>query len=196
MAVTVRPLRDDEIRLYLQIHERAIRGLAAGHYSEDAIEGWVVPATAENVRRLTLNADREIRLLAELDGKPVGIGALVLEASELRAVYVSPEGARQGCGSALVHETRADRQGRRRYPPHAPRLPERGAVLLGPRLQRARKNGSRPPQRPSHGGRGDGKRSLALESRFYRAMLVQARAIVGVLVGIAGIVVGALRPLG
>lgn len=104
MAVTVRPLRDDEIRLYLQIHERAIRGLAASHYSQDAIEGWVVPATPENVRRLTLNADREIRLLAELNGRPVGIGALVLEASELRAVYVSPEGARQGCGSALVHE--------------------------------------------------------------------------------------------
>ena len=63
-----------------------------------------MPATAENVRRLTLNVDREIRLLAELDGKPVGIGALVLETSELRAVYVSPEGARQGCGSALVRQ--------------------------------------------------------------------------------------------
>ena len=102
--MTVRALRDDEIRLYLQIHERAIRGLAASHYPQDAIDGWVVPATTENVRRLTLNADREIRLVAELDGRPVGIGALVLETSELRAVYVSPEGARQGCGSALVHE--------------------------------------------------------------------------------------------
>ena len=104
MAVTVRPLRDDELRLYLEIHERAIRGLASSHYSQDDIEGWVVPATDENLRRLALNADREIRFLAELDGKPVGIGALVLEESDLRAVYVSPEGARQGCGSALVRE--------------------------------------------------------------------------------------------
>ncbi len=104
MAVTVRPLRDDEIPLYLEIHERAVRGLAASHYSRDDIEGWVVPATDENLRRLALDADREIRLVAELDGSPVGIGALVLEESELRAVYVSPEGARQGCGSALVHE--------------------------------------------------------------------------------------------
>ena len=104
MAVTVRPLRDDEIRLYLEIHERAIRGLAAGHYSQDDIEGWVVPATDENLRRLARNADREIRFVAELDGNPAGIGALVLEESELRAVYVAPEGARQGCGSALVHE--------------------------------------------------------------------------------------------
>ena len=36
----------------------------------------------------------------------------------------------------------------------------------------------------------------ALESRVYRAMLVQAGAIVGALVGIGGIVVGALRLLG
>ncbi len=104
MAATVRPLRDHEIRLYLEIHERAIRGLAVSHYSPDDIEGWVVPATDENVRRLALNPDREIRLVAELDGEPVGIGALVLEESELRAVYVSPEGARRGCGAALVRE--------------------------------------------------------------------------------------------
>ena len=36
----------------------------------------------------------------------------------------------------------------------------------------------------------------ALEARIYRAMLVQAGAIVGALVGMAGIVVGALRLLG
>ena len=36
----------------------------------------------------------------------------------------------------------------------------------------------------------------ALEARIYRAMLVQAGAIVGALVGIAGIVVGARRLLG
>ncbi len=104
MAVTVRPLRDDEVRLYLEIHERAIRGLAASHYSGDDIKGWVVPATDENLRRLALNTGREIRLVAELDGRPVGIGAVVPESSELRAVYVAPEGARRGCGSALVRE--------------------------------------------------------------------------------------------
>ena len=36
----------------------------------------------------------------------------------------------------------------------------------------------------------------ALEARIYRAMLVQAGAIVGALVGIAGVVVGTLRLLG
>lgn len=103
-SVVVRPLREDEGRLFLEIHGRAIRGLAAGHYTSDVIEGWVVPANDDNVRELMLNRDGEIRLIAELEGEPVGIGALVVERSELRACYVAPEGARRGCGSALVRE--------------------------------------------------------------------------------------------
>ncbi len=104
MPITVRPLRADEGRIYLEIVNSAIRGLAVTHYAPDAIEGWVVPVTDEAVRDLMLNADHEIRLVAELDGKPVGIGALVVERSELRACYVSPQTARRGCGSALVRE--------------------------------------------------------------------------------------------
>jgi putative acetyltransferase len=104
MPVTVRPLRADEGRTYLGIVNSAIRGLARHHYPPDTIESWVVPVTDEAVRDLMLNLDYEIRLVAELDGTPVGIGALVVERSELRACYVSPEAARRGCGSALVRE--------------------------------------------------------------------------------------------
>lgn len=104
MAITVRPLRDDEGRIYLDIVNSAIRGLAVSHYSPDVIAGWVVPVTDESVRDLMLNPDHEIRLIAELDGKPIAIGALLVERSELRACYVSPHAARQGCGSALVRE--------------------------------------------------------------------------------------------
>ncbi len=104
MVITVRPLRADEGRIYLEIVNSAIRGLAVSHYPPDAIEGWVVPVTDESVRDLMVNADHETRLIAEVDGAPVGIGALILERSELRACYVSPQAARRGCGSALVCE--------------------------------------------------------------------------------------------
>jgi putative acetyltransferase len=104
MAITVRALRADEGRMYLEIVNGAIRGLATSHYTPDAIAGWVVPLTDETVRDLMLNPDREVRLVAEIEGKPVGIGALVPERSELRACYVLPEAARRGCGSALVEE--------------------------------------------------------------------------------------------
>ena len=133
MALTVRPLRDDEVRLYLEIHERAIRGLAGSHYSQGDIEGWVVPATEENLRVVAQNPDGEIRLLAELDGKAIGIGALVLAESELRAVYVLPESARRGCGSALVREIEriARNNGLDRLTLHASLNAERFYACLG-----------------------------------------------------------------
>lgn len=104
LPIIVRPLRADEGRIYLDIVNSSIRGLAVNHYPPDAIKGWVVPVTDESVRDLMLNPEHEIRLVADLDGKPIGIGALVVERSELRACYVSPQAARKGCGSALVRE--------------------------------------------------------------------------------------------
>ena len=85
MGVTVRPLRPDELRMYLDVVARAIRGLAASHYSPEAIDGWVPKITDQSLQELTLNAEGEIRLVAELDGTPAGIGALIFEKSELRA---------------------------------------------------------------------------------------------------------------
>jgi hypothetical protein len=96
--------------------------------------GHVVPVIDESVRNLILNRDPEIRLLAEPDGSPVGIEALVLERSELRACYVSPYSARQSCGSALVRETERRASPRASatvsvpdWHPHAVRVAERQA---------------------------------------------------------------------
>jgi putative acetyltransferase len=103
-AVVVRPLQPDELRLYLEIVANSVRGLAVTHYPPDAINGWSPAITDETLRDLALNADKEIRLIAEVDGEPAGIGALVVEGAELRACYVLPSAARRGCGSALVSE--------------------------------------------------------------------------------------------
>ena len=104
MSIAIRLLRPDELRLYLEIVARAIRGLATSHYSPEAIDGWVPNITYESLQELAVNADEEIRLIAELDGEPAGIGALVVSKSELRACYVVPDAARRGCGAALVAE--------------------------------------------------------------------------------------------
>ena len=104
MPVSVRPFRSDEGRTFLDIHEHAIRGLAAPYYSPEVVSAWVVPITDENVQRFVHSPQSEIRLIAELDGEPVGLGVLVADNSELRACYVVPEAARKGVGSALVRE--------------------------------------------------------------------------------------------
>jgi putative acetyltransferase len=105
MSVVVRPMRDDEARSFLLIQRASVRGLAANDYPPSVIDAWApLPVTDAAVAFFRVNHDNEIRLVAELDGELVGIGALVLAVSELRACYVLPAAARCGIGSALVAE--------------------------------------------------------------------------------------------
>ena len=102
--IAVRPVRADEGRIYLEIVNSAIRGLAVTHYPPETIAGWLVPIDDQTLADLMRNDENEIRIIAELNGEPAAIGALILERSELRACYVRPEAARRGCGSAVVLE--------------------------------------------------------------------------------------------
>jgi putative acetyltransferase len=105
MSVTIRPMQPEEARRFLEIHRAAVRGLAAKDYSPVVVDAWApLPITDETLERFLSNRDHEIRLMAEIDGQCVGIGAIVLGNSELRACYVAPGAARRGVGSALVAE--------------------------------------------------------------------------------------------
>jgi putative acetyltransferase len=101
--VVRRATREDS-RAYIDIHHRSVRGLASGHYGADVIDAWARPVSANDLHDLERNDDGEIRLIAELGGSAVGIGALVVADSELRACYVLPEAARRGVGAAIVRE--------------------------------------------------------------------------------------------
>src|SRR5687767_6880220 len=104
MAIIVRPMRPDEGRSFLELHGRSVRGLAAQLYSSEVIDAWAGRVTDEAVQRFLKNPDGEIRLIAELDGVPVGLGCVVIPNSELRVCYVVPEAARMGVGTAVVKE--------------------------------------------------------------------------------------------
>ncbi len=102
MPAVIRELRHGEERLFLELHAQSVRGLAAGQYLPEVIDAWCVAPTEENLASFIKNPDHEQRLVAEIDGRVVGLAALVLEGSELRACYVLPEAARKGVGTALV----------------------------------------------------------------------------------------------
>ena len=89
----------DDARALLEVHHMAVRELAAADYPTDVIHAWApLPITDKDVEFVRLNADREYRLVAEFDGKIVGVGCLVPANSELRACYVAsdPQGRRVG----------------------------------------------------------------------------------------------------
>ena len=103
MSIRVRDMRNEDALAFLEVHHAAVRGLAAKDYPQQVIEDWAPTLiTDESIRRVLVNPDEEIRLVAELDGNVVGIGALVVANCELRACYVVPNAVRRGVGSALV----------------------------------------------------------------------------------------------
>ena len=105
MSIKVREMLNDDALAFLQVHHAAVRGIAAKDYPPEVVEDWApMPITNHSIERFLTNPDGELRLVAEIDGRIVGIGALVLAKSELRACYVTPQAARRGVGSALVHE--------------------------------------------------------------------------------------------
>jgi putative acetyltransferase len=102
MSITIREMRHEDARLFLEIHHAAVRGIAAKDYTPAVVEVWARPITDQVIERLLANRDEEVRLIAEVDGKPLGIGAIVVSNSELRACYVAPSAARRGVGTALA----------------------------------------------------------------------------------------------
>jgi putative acetyltransferase len=98
-------MRLDDARQFLEVHHAAVRGIAAKDYLPNIIEVWApLPVTEKHIEMVRLTHDSEYRVIAEIDGKVVGIGSLVVTNGELRACYVSPEASRKGVGSALIRE--------------------------------------------------------------------------------------------
>lgn len=98
-------MRSEDARAFLQIHRAAVREIAAKDYPPTVIEHWApLPITDKAIADVRANRENEIRVVAEIDGEIVGMGAIVLAKNELRACYVAPGAARKGIGSALVRE--------------------------------------------------------------------------------------------
>lgn len=105
MRVTVRQMRPEEARAFLEVHHAAVRVLAARDYPAEVIRDWAPhPIADSHVEHVRRNPDGEYRLVAERDGHVVGVAALVAENEKLRACYVAPQASRRGVGSALLGE--------------------------------------------------------------------------------------------
>lgn len=102
--ISIRSAGGADARIFLETLNRSIREVASADYAPEVIEAWVIPIDEKSLSRYAENPEGELRIIAELDGAPVGIGATVIANSELRACYVASEGLRQGVGTALVYE--------------------------------------------------------------------------------------------
>jgi putative acetyltransferase len=93
----------EDAESFLRTLRDSIRGVASADYRPEVIEGWAPDLSEQAVQRVLDNPEREIRVLAELDGEVVGLGSIVPKDNQLRACYVSPAGIRKGIGTAIVN---------------------------------------------------------------------------------------------
>jgi putative acetyltransferase len=65
MAVSLRRLRPDETRTFLEVHHTAVRVTAATDYSSEVVEAWApLPITEDAVQSVLASAAAEIRVAA------------------------------------------------------------------------------------------------------------------------------------
>lgn len=102
MTTDIRYYKDEDARVLLNIHYRAVHETAAKDYSQVVRDNWALPVDSERVAHFQENPDNELRLVAEFNSRIAGFGALVIAHNELRACYVDPDCSGLGIGRALV----------------------------------------------------------------------------------------------
>lgn len=99
MQVHVRTATVDDRDRLASVHAEAVRGVPPGAYDRRQLAAWDHDRDPRDYP--VGDPDRPV-LVAERDGTVVGFGVATHEASELAALYVHPDHAGQGVGSALL----------------------------------------------------------------------------------------------
>ncbi len=105
-GISVRHARASDADELVKVQLEAVRAAGAAFYTPEVLLAWAPepsPARAEELRR-ALGSEGEAWVVAELEGRVVGFGAVAFSARAVRGVYVAPSAARRGAGGAIVAE--------------------------------------------------------------------------------------------
>lgn len=98
--ITVRPAEPEEAEAILSLHQASIRAFGPDAYDADQVQAWARKDGPEYPI-----SDPEHRfVVAERDGELAGFGDLHWPESEITAVYVHPDHARAGIGTAILDQ--------------------------------------------------------------------------------------------
>jgi putative acetyltransferase len=99
--VVIRPAVLDDRPAIRDLHAASIRRLCSKSYSPAQIERWAGFLSADRYTAVITDEQRRF-VVAEMGGRIVGFGQFHPAAAEIEAVYVDPEHAGSGVGSALL----------------------------------------------------------------------------------------------
>lgn len=104
--IFIRLAATEDSEAITRIHYDAVHVTAAKDYDQAILDQWSTVVTKERIENYKSrpDADKEVTLVAEINGQIAGVGSIIPETKELSAIYVSPANARQGVGTALLKE--------------------------------------------------------------------------------------------
>jgi putative acetyltransferase len=97
-AISMRPARPEDVAALSALYARAVRVLGPGHYSPAQVAIWAAFAADGAFADFILDVDT---VIAELAGTPAGFCGMAAD-GHVASVYVAPELAGRGLGSALL----------------------------------------------------------------------------------------------
>lgn len=100
--VTIRPARVRDAPAILDLHVASIRELGSSHYSQRQIDSWADKPEGTEPYETSIRDDTRHVVVAERDDDLAGWGRLDVVDGEVSAVYVHPDHAREGVGTAIL----------------------------------------------------------------------------------------------
>lgn len=101
--VRVRPGRAADAVAVRDVHVAAIETFGPAAYDDEEVAAWAERDDGEEEPSIDgLDDPAVVFVVAEEQGSIVGFGRLAIDDSEVTAVYVHPDAARTGVGSALL----------------------------------------------------------------------------------------------
>ena len=102
LPFVLRPACPADAPTLLSVHARAIRKLAATHYTEDQRDAWIARMSAERLREAMSARQLIVAEVTTREGpRIVGYGQLHPVEGAIEAIYVDPDVSRRGVGQAL-----------------------------------------------------------------------------------------------
>ncbi len=102
LPFVLRPARPADAPALLSVHARAIRKLAATHYTEDQRDAWIARMSAERLQEAMSARQLIVAEVTTREGpRIVGYGQLHPVEGAIEAIYVDPDFSRRGVGQAL-----------------------------------------------------------------------------------------------
>ncbi len=99
----IRPyVSKEDAKIFADIHYRSVHDLDFVYYSQEILDNWSSVVDEKRIQQIITTEDEEMRVIAEWNGKPVGLGCVVPKLSELRGCYVRGNYNNKGIGKAVI----------------------------------------------------------------------------------------------